>query len=121
MTGKRVAIIDDAAFSRGVIGRLLTESGFTVVAEGGDGFEAVELYEAHKPDLITLDVVMPGMDGLSALAVILNAHPDARAIVISSVGDEKQLIEAIRLGARDYVTKPIVPDRLIEAALKAAG
>lgn len=121
MSGKTVAIVDDAGFSRGVIKRVLTEAGFTVVAEGADGYEAVEIYRKHKPDLLTLDIVMPGMDGLSALAVIMDAHPEARAIVISSVGEEGTLIEAIKLGARDYVTKPIVPDRLAEAALKAVG
>lgn len=117
--GKTAAIIDDAGFSRAVIRRVLEGAGFTVVAEGTDGFEAVDIYKKHKPDLMTLDVVMPGLDGLSALAVITDAHPEARTIVISSVKDEMQLLEAIRMGARDYVTKPIVPERLVEAALKA--
>lgn len=117
--GKTAAIIDDAGFSRAVIRRVLEGAGFTIVAEGGDGFEAVEIYQTYKPDLMTLDVVMPGLDGLSALAVITDAFPEARTIVISSVRDERQLLEAIRMGARDYVVKPIVPELLAEAAAKA--
>lgn len=115
----RVLVVDDAEFSRTLISNLLQGGGYAVVGTAADGYEAVSLYEELAPDLVTLDLVMPGMDGLEALSEIVKAHPDARVVVCSSIRDEDTLIKAISLGARDYVVKPIDPEKLLAALEKA--
>lgn len=115
----RIAIVDDAVFMRERIREILEPAGYRIVAEGQDGREAVELYEKEQPDLMTLDLVMPESGGLDALREIRIRHPDARIIVCSSLSDQEAILQAVGLGARDYVLKPIDPDRLLEAVAKA--
>lgn len=114
-----IVVIDDAEFSRSFLTKILTDEGFSVVAEGVDGFEAVELFERHRPSLMTLDLVMPGMDGITALRRIMEEHPGARVVVVSSLAGEEVLLEALALGAADFVTKPVEPERFIDAVRKA--
>lgn len=111
-------IVDDTSFSRAHIRRIMEGEGAVVVAEGGDGVEAVELYKRHAPQLTTLDVVMPGMNGVEALGRIMEADPAARVLMCTSLKDEAMLIEASKLGALEYVTKPVGAARLVEAARK---
>jgi two-component system chemotaxis response regulator CheY len=115
----RIVVVDDARFMRRQLRDLLEGSGYDVVAEGEDGAEALELYEAHRPDLLTLDLVMPRMPGVEALREIRRRHPGARVIVCSSVSDQSVIFEAIGLGARDYVLKPVTPERVLAAVEKA--
>ncbi len=115
----RLLVVDDAAFMRRQLRETLEAAGYTVVAEGADGAEALELYETHRPDLVTLDMVMPKMTGLEALRELRRRHPEARVIVCSSVSDELSIFEAIAAGARDYVLKPVDPERVLEAVEKA--
>lgn len=114
-------MVDDTAFMRHRLRDLLEAGGFDVVAEGGDGAEALALYAEHRPDLLTLDLVMPRMTGIEALAELRCRHPDARVIVCSSLNDQPTILEAIRLGARDYLVKPLGEDQLLEAARKAVA
>ena len=86
-----------------------------------NGAEALELYEEHHPDLLTLDLVMPRMTGVEALGALRERHPDARVVVCSSLSDQGTIFEAIRLGARDYVLKPVSADKLLDAARKAVS
>ncbi len=118
-TGARVVVVDDALFMRRLLRDLLEDAGHRVVGEGDDGDQLVELYEIHRPDLVTLDLVMPNVGGLEALEALLTAHPDATVIVCSSVSDERSILEAIGLGARDYVLKPVQPAKLLDAVAKA--
>ncbi len=118
-TGARVVVVDDALFMRRLLRDLLEDAGHRVVGEGDDGDQLVELYEIHRPDLVTLDLVMPNVGGLEALEALLAAHPDATVIVCSSVSDERSILEAIGLGARDYVLKPVQPAKLLDAVAKA--
>ncbi len=115
----RIVLVDDAVFMRRQLREILENGGYDVVAEGEDGSEALELYETHRPDLMTLDLVMPRMSGVEALRELRRRHPEARVVVCSSVSDQSSIFEAIGLGARDYVRKPISPERILAAVAQA--
>jgi two-component system chemotaxis response regulator CheY len=115
----RVLVVDDAAFMRKMVSDALTKGGHEVVGEAGNGVEAIAQYQALKPDLMTLDITMPEKDGLAALADIMAADPSAKVVMCSALGQESKVLEAIKLGAKDFVVKPFQPDRVIEAVGKA--
>ena len=115
----RVLVVDDAAFMRKMVSDALAKGGHEVVGEAGNGVEAVARYQELKPDLMTLDITMPEKDGLAALAEIVAADPAARVVMCSALGQEAKVLEAIKLGAKDFVVKPFQPDRVIEAVGKA--
>ena len=115
----RVLVVDDAAFMRKMVSDALSKGGHEVVGEAGNGLEAIAQFQALKPDLMTLDITMPEKDGLSALADIMAADPSARVVMCSALGQESKVLEAIKLGAKDFVVKPFQPDRVIEAVGKA--
>jgi two-component system chemotaxis response regulator CheY len=115
----RVLVVDDAAFMRKMVSDALAKGGHEVVGEAGNGVEAVARYQELKPDLMTLDITMPEKDGLTALAEIVAADPAARVVMCSALGQEAKVLEAIKLGAKDFVVKPFQPDRVIEAVGKA--
>ena len=115
----RVLVVDDAAFMRKMVSDALAKGGHEVVGEAGNGAEAVARFQELKPDLMTLDITMPEKDGLTALAEIVAADPSARVVMCSALGQEAKVLEAIKLGAKDFVVKPFQPDRVIEAVGKA--
>ena len=115
----RVLVVDDAAFMRKMVSDALAKGGHEVVGEAGNGVEAVARFQERKPDLMTLDITMPEKDGLTALAEIVAADPSARVVMCSALGQEAKVLEAIKLGAKDFVVKPFQPDRVIEAVGKA--
>jgi two-component system, chemotaxis family, chemotaxis protein CheY len=115
----RVLVVDDAAFMRKMVGDALAKGGHEVVGEAGNGVEAIERFQELKPDLMTLDITMPEKDGLAALAEIVAADPSARVVMCSALGQESKVLEAIKLGAKDFVVKPFQPARVIEAVGKA--
>jgi two-component system chemotaxis response regulator CheY len=115
----RVLVVDDAAFMRKMVSDALTKGGHEVVGEAGNGVEAIAQYQALKPDLMTLDITMPEKDGLAALADIMAANPSAKVVMCSALGQESKVLEAIKLGAKDFVVKPFQPDRVIDAVGKA--
>lgn len=110
----RIVIVDDSALARKVLRTQLEENGYTVVCEAVNGEEAVEVYKKYKPDLITLDITMPIMDGVDALQEICEQDPKANAIMITAAGQEKRVIQAIRLGAKEFIVKPFEPDALLK-------
>jgi len=114
-----ILIVDDASFMRRQLRDILVEAGYEIAAEGEDGVSALDLYEKHKPDLVTIDLVMPRMTGMEALKELRQRDPDARVIVCSSISDEPSIFQAIALGARDYVLKPVDADKLLTAVKKA--
>lgn len=118
---KRVLIVDDAAFMRMMIKNVLTQNGYEVAGEASNGQEALVLYEKVKPDLVTLDITMPEMDGIQTLKELLKMDPSANVIMVTAMGQQQLVIEAIQVGAKDFVVKPFQPDRLIEAVRKAMG
>ena len=115
----RVLVVDDAAFMRKMVSDALTKGGHEVVGEAGNGVEAISQFQALKPDLMTLDITMPEKDGLAALADIMAADPSAKVVMCSALGQESKVLEAIKLGAKDFVVKPFQPARVIEAVDKA--
>jgi len=115
----RVLVVDDAAFMRKMVSDALAKGGHEVVGEAGNGVEAVARFQELKPDLMTLDITMPEKDGLTALAEIVAADPSARVVMCSALGQEAKVLEAIKLGAKDFVVKPFRPAQLLEAVGKA--
>jgi two-component system chemotaxis response regulator CheY len=117
----RILVVDDAAFMRKMVSDALAKGGHEVVGEAGNGVEAISQFQALKPDLVTLDITMPEKDGLAALAEIMAADPSAKVVMCSALGQESKVLEAIKLGAKDFVVKPFQPDRVIDAVGKALG
>jgi two-component system, chemotaxis family, chemotaxis protein CheY len=115
----RVLVVDDAAFMRKMVSDALAKGGHEIVGEAGNGVEAISQFQALKPDLMTLDITMPEKDGLAALADIMAADPSAKVVMCSALGQESKVLEAIKLGAKDFVVKPFQADRVIEAVGKA--
>lgn len=116
-----VLICDDAQFMRALIRNVLTDNGFTVVGEAETGAQAIEKYFELKPDLITMDVMMPVMTGLDALRQIMERDPAARVMICSAVGQKAMIDDALEAGARGFVVKPFTPPNLLEAVAQALG
>ena len=115
----RVLVVDDAAFMRKLLSDALASGGHEVVGEAGNGAEAVDRFCELKPELTTLDITMPQKDGLAALADIMAIDPSAKVVMCSALGQEGKVLEAVKLGARDFVVKPFQPARVLEAVSKA--
>jgi two-component system, chemotaxis family, chemotaxis protein CheY len=115
----RVLVVDDAAFMRKMVGDALAKGGHEVVGEAANGLEAIERYQALRPEVTTLDITMPEKDGLAALKEIMALDPTARVVMCSALGQESKVLEAVKSGARDFVVKPFQPDRVIDAVGKA--
>lgn len=109
---KRVLIVDDSILMRKMITDTLADDGWEVVAVAGNGQEAVEKYEEFRPDAVSLDIVMPGTDGLYALDRIMAIDPDAKVVVVSALNQTKLISDAIRKGAQDFIAKPFLPEQL---------
>jgi two-component system chemotaxis response regulator CheY len=114
----KIMIVDDAAFMRMMIKDILTKNGFEVVAEAADGAQAVEKYKEHFPDLVTMDITMPEMDGITALKEIKKMNAHAKVIMCSAMGQQAMVIDAIQAGAKDFIVKPFQADRVLEAINK---
>lgn len=117
----RIMIVDDAAFMRMMVKDILSKNGYEIVAEAENGAKAVEKYQEVKPDLTTMDITMPEMDGISALKQIRSMDANAKIIMCSAMGQQAMVIEAIQAGARDFIVKPFQPDRVLEAVRKVVG
>ena len=114
----RIMIVDDAAFMRMMLKDILTRHGFEVVGEAENGAVAVELYKEKKPDLVTMDITMPEMDGVTALREIRKIDSNAQVVMCSAMGQQGMVIEAIQNGAKDFIVKPFQEDRVVEAVKK---
>lgn len=114
-----VLIVDDAAFMRTTIRELLADQGWEILGEAENGAEAVALYEQLKPDVVTMDITMPEMDGLQALQQILALDRSARVVMCSAMGQQAMVIEAIQAGAKDFIVKPFRPERVLDALGKS--
>jgi two-component system chemotaxis response regulator CheY len=116
----RIMVVDDAAFMRMRCVRLLKEHGYEVV-EAENGQQAVKLYQQVRPDAVLMDITMPEMDGLQALKAIREVDPSARVAMVTAMGQQAMVIEAIKSGAKDFVLKPFEPARVLAAVKKMVG
>jgi two-component system chemotaxis response regulator CheY len=115
---KRLLVVDDALFMRKMICGVAAEAGWEVVAEAPNGAIAVELYEQHRPDLVTMDLVMPVMGGLEALRQIRAIDPDAKVVVVTALDQKQVLLDSIREGAIDFIVKPFERQRVLALLAK---
>ena len=117
---QKILIVDDAEFLRLRISKMLVGDGYEVF-EAENGLKAIEVYNAQTPDLVLMDVTMPDMDGLSALREIRKMDAKAKVIMLTALGQESVVLEAIKSGARDFVVKPFERDRVMNAIHKILG
>ncbi len=110
-----VLICDDAIFMRTMLSDILQQAGFDIVGEAETGAQAVARYRELRPDLVTMDIVMPDMGGIDAVREITKLDPAARILMCSAMGQQALVIEAIQAGAKDFVVKPFQPSRVLEA------
>ena len=118
---KKVLIVDDAAFIRLSIKTMLEKSGFEVVGEAENGLAGVKKYQELRPDLVTMDITMPDMTGIEALKEIIKFDPNAKIIMLSAMGQESMVKEAIMSGAISFIVKPFKEEQLISTLNKVAG
>lgn len=117
----KVLIVDDAAFMRMMIKDILEKNSFEIVGEANNGIVAVDLYKKEKPDVVTMDITMPDMDGIEAVKQIKAYDPNAKIVMCSAMGQQSMVMEAIRAGAKDFIVKPFQADRVLEAIKKVIG
>lgn len=119
--GLRVLIVDDALFMRNMLKDIFIRAGHEVVGEAGNGVEAVERYNELRPDLVTMDIVMPLKSGIEALQEIAAADPGACIIMCSALGQDALVIEAVQAGAKDFIVKPFKEERVLDVVRRVAG
>ena len=119
LVGKRVLVVDDAAFMRMMLSDHLTKGGFEVVGQAENGLVAINKYKELRPDVVTMDITMPEMDGIVAVKEIRKIDPQARIVMCSAMGQQHMVMEAIQAGARDFIVKPFDPTRVVQAVTKA--
>ena len=114
----RILIVDDSRTSRRMLKEILGEMGHEVVDEAVNGEEGFVKYKELKPDLVTLDITMPVLDGIQALSLIKKFDPEAKAVMITAAGQKDKMMEAVKLGAAEFVAKPFVEETVLEAISK---
>lgn len=117
----RILIVDDAAFMRMMLKDILEKHGYQVVGEASNGLKAIELYKKDRPDIVTMDITMPEMDGIEALKEIMSFDPNANIIMCSAMGQQGMVMDAIKSGAKDFIVKPFQAERVIESVKKVLG
>ena len=114
-----ILVVDDAVFMRTIIKNILNNGEHKVIGEASNGKEAYEKYKELQPDLVTMDITMPEVDGLQALKDIKSDYPQAKVLMCTAMGQQAMVVEAIQAGAKDFIVKPFQADRVLEAVKKA--
>ena len=114
----KILIVDDSRTSRKILREYFTEAGHEIIGEAENGQEGVDKYAELKPDIVTLDITMPVLDGLGALKEIKKIDPEAKVVMITAIGRQTKVVEAIKLGASDFVTKPFDKDNILKIISK---
>lgn len=114
----KVLLVDDAKFMRMILKGILQEADFEVVGEASNGEEAIKMYQDIRPDLVTMDIVMPGMTGVEVVRRIKEIDPVAKVLMVSAMGQQTLVAESIEAGACDFIVKPFVPDEVLEKVQK---
>ena len=117
----RYLVVDDSVFARKSLAKMVESFGGKVVGEAGDGCTAITEYARTMPDLVLMDITMPQMEGIEAVERIVNEHPDARIVMVSSVGYQENIVAALQRGARHFVQKPVKPEVLYEVIKYVLG
>ncbi|MBC8522122.1 MAG: response regulator [Methanomicrobia archaeon] len=117
----KVLIVDDAAFMRMMLKNILGANGHEIVGEAADGAQSLEKYAQLKPDLVTMDIVMPQLDGIEATREIMTSHPEARIVMCTAVGQQAKVLEAMKAGAKGYIVKPFQAPKVVEEINKVLG
>ena len=116
---KRILIVDDAVFMRMKLRDILEKNGYEVAGEAQNGQEALDKYKVEKPDLVTMDITMPDVDGLDGLKMIMKADPNAKVVMCSAMGQQGMVMDAIKSGAVDFIVKPFDTERVIKSLDRA--
>lgn len=116
----KIMVVDDAAFMRMRCKKMLTQCGHEVT-EAANGSQAVDMYKQDHPDMVLMDITMPDMDGMTALKEILKIDPNAKVAMVTAMGQQSMVMEALKAGARDFVVKPYDQDRVMAAVKKIIG
>ncbi len=111
----RLLVVDDAMFMRRMLSDILEKGGHIICGEASTGKEAIERYKELKPDLVTMDIIMPDMSGIEAVKEIKKVDPDAKILMVSAMGQQALVLEAVQSGAIDYIVKPFQPSRVLES------
>jgi two-component system chemotaxis response regulator CheY len=117
----RFLVVDDSVFARKNIAKMVEQFGGQIAGEAGDGLTAITEYDRVKPDLVLMDITMPQMEGIEAAERIVRAHPEARIVMVSSVGYQENVVAALQKGARHFVQKPVKPEVLYEVIKYVMG
>ncbi|TCK90507.1 two-component system chemotaxis response regulator CheY [Natranaerovirga hydrolytica] len=118
---KQILVVDDAAFMRMVLKKTLESNGYEVIGEAENGKQAIEMYKKLNPDLVTMDITMPELDGLEAMREIIKVDPNAKVVMCSAMGQSAMVLDAIKAGARDFIVKPFQEDLIMDKISKVLG
>lgn len=119
--GSKILVVDDSAFMKRIVKNILTRNGFQEIVEARNGLEAIEVFRRDSPDLVLLDVIMPGMGGIEALRRIRDLDENAEVVMLTAVGQEEMRNECLRLGALDYIVKPFEEEQVVEVLRRLGG
>ena len=117
----RIMVVDDALFMRNMLKDIFTRAGFEIVAEADNGEKALAMYQQTRPDLVTMDIVMPKKSGIEALQEIMVSDPNARVVMVSALGQDSLVIEAVDAGAKDFIVKPFKEAKVLEIVRRITG
>ena len=117
----RYLVVDDSVFARKNVAKMVEAFGGEIVGEAGDGCTAITEYDRTMPDMVLMDITMPQMEGIEAAERIVRSHPDARIVMVSSVGYQENIVAALQRGARHFVQKPVKPEVLYEVIKYVLG
>ena len=119
--GKKILVVDDAMFMRKLLSDILQKAGYEVVAEASNGEEAFNKFKEHQPDLVTMDITMPDVNGIEGVKMITAQFPNAKILMCSAMGQEGMVIDSVKAGAKGFIVKPFVGDKVIAEVQKLIG
>ena len=120
----KILIVDDSRTSRRILKDILERNGHTIVGEAVNGKEGYEMYQSNNPDIVTMDITMPVMDGIDSLKLIMRFNPEAKVIMVTAAGQKQKMLEALKDGAVEYIAKPLDEEAIVktvEEVLKKMG
>ncbi len=116
----KILTVDDAIYMRTMLRNILAAEGYDII-EAADGEAGIATYESEQPDLVLMDITMPGMDGLSATRAILQTHPSAKVVICSALGQQQLVLDAVKAGASEYVVKPFEAEQVLDVVRRVLG